>query len=105
MGTSRAISGGIVPRDVNFTGNLKLSGHQNLALSYYLKRPKVQFLKKGCFGKNTEENVFTLAIQNFRFFGTLVTNDYRVDDVSRYAHPRMILYIIQSLREMCLLNF
>ena len=32
MGTSRAIPGGIVPRDVIFIGTLKLPGHQDFAL-------------------------------------------------------------------------
>ena len=35
MGTSRAISGSIVPRDVIFIGTLKLPGDQDLALSRY----------------------------------------------------------------------
>ena len=35
MGTSQAISGGIVPRDVIFIGTLKLPGDQELALKQY----------------------------------------------------------------------
>ena len=34
MGTSWAVLGGIVPRDVIFTGTLKLPGDQDLALRH-----------------------------------------------------------------------
>ena len=46
MGTSRAISGGIVPRDVIFTGTLKLPSDQDLALRHYASSENVVIVKK-----------------------------------------------------------
>src|SRR5258705_8322927 len=68
MGTSRAFSGGIVPRDVIFIGTLKLPGDQDLALNVFLNQivlHKNKFVSQNSVHKYSQNNSWHLMMHTF----------------------------------------